>query len=306
MIESTAVYNVHPGHGAGVSWGAILAGALGAAALSLILLLLGAGFGFSAISPWTNEGASAKALGISAIVWLTLTQVAAAGLGGYLAGRLRARWATVHQDEVYFRDTAHGFLAWSVATLLSACLVLGSVGGLLGAGAKVGASVASGAATAAAGVAAGAGMVAADQKDWMSYYTDSLFRSAASPIDGLTPATDKAPAGIEAGRIFTNSIAQGQLSQEDKQYLGQVVALNTNLTPAQAETRVQETYDRSVQALQQAEAKARTAADTAKKAAAWTSLWMFIALLCGAFFASLAATFGGRQRDLVVYNRDLN
>ncbi len=306
MFESTTAHPIHPGHSAGVSWGAIFAGALAAAALSLILLLLGAGFGFSAISPWVNEGASAKALGISAILWLALTQVAAAALGGYLAGRLRARWASVHDDEVYFRDTAHGFLAWSLATLLTASLALGSVGGILGAGATVGASVASGAATAATGVAAGAGMSAANQEDWMSYYTDALFRSGATSTNGMSPSPDTAPAGMEAGRIFTTSIAQGQLSQEDKQYLGQVVAQNTNLTPAQAETRVQETYDRTVLALQQAEEKAREAADTAKKAAAWTSLWMFIALLCGAFIASLTATFGGRQRDQVVYSRDLN
>ena len=301
MIESTTAYRVHPGHGAGVSWGAIFAGALAAASLSLILLLLGAGFGFSAISPWANEGASAKTMGISAILWLTLTQVVAAAVGGYLAGRLRAHWATVHGDEVFFRDTAHGFLAWSVATLLSATLVLGAVGGILGAGAKVGVNVASGAASAATSVAA------ASQEDWMSYYTDSLFRSV-DPVpaaDGMTPPSDTAQAGMEAGRIFTSSIAQGQLSEDDKQYLGQVVAQNTNLTTVQAEARVQETYARTVQALQQAEEQARATADTAKKAAAWTSLWMFIALLCGAFIASLTATFGGRQRDQVTYSRDL-
>jgi len=89
----------------GVSWGAILAGAAAAAALSLILLVLGVGFGFSTISPWPNSGIGAAALGASSIAWLILTQIIAAGLGGYLAGRLRIKWATVHTDEVYFRDT---------------------------------------------------------------------------------------------------------------------------------------------------------------------------------------------------------
>ena len=101
-------------HHSGVSWAAIFAGAAAAAALSLILLLLGFGLGFSAVSPWAGSGISAKGLGISSIVWLAVTQIIAAGLGGYIAGRLRVKWANLHGDEVYFRDTAHGFLALSL------------------------------------------------------------------------------------------------------------------------------------------------------------------------------------------------
>jgi hypothetical protein len=86
-----------------VSWGAILAGAAAAAALSLILLLLGTGLGLSSASPWANQGAGATTLGVSTILWLTFTQLVASGMGGYLAGRLRTRWISVHTDEVYFR-----------------------------------------------------------------------------------------------------------------------------------------------------------------------------------------------------------
>ena len=73
----------------GVSWGAILAGAAAAAALSLILLILGTGLGLSSVSPWAGQGASAIAFGLTTIAWLTFTQLAASGMGGYLAGRLR-------------------------------------------------------------------------------------------------------------------------------------------------------------------------------------------------------------------------
>ena len=100
-----------------VSWTAVFAGAAGAAALSLILLILGTGLGLSSVSPFTGRGASAATFGASTIVWLTFVQLAASAVGGYLAGRLRTRWASTHVDEVYFRDTAHGFLAWAVATL---------------------------------------------------------------------------------------------------------------------------------------------------------------------------------------------
>ncbi len=87
-----------------VSWGAIVAAA---AALSMILRVLGLGLGLSSISPWTRAGVSAANIGISVIVWISVTQVLASGMGGYLTGRLRVRWLALHTDEVYFRDTAH-------------------------------------------------------------------------------------------------------------------------------------------------------------------------------------------------------
>ncbi|WP_085699240.1 hypothetical protein [Pseudomonas sp. B26(2017)] len=277
----------------GVSWGAIFAGAAAAAALSLILVLLGFGLGFSAVSPWAGEGVSAKGLGISTIIWLAATQIIASGLGGYIAGRLRVRWANMHGDEVYFRDTAHGFLAWCVATLVTATLVVGSVSSIVSGGVQAGASVAGGAASAmtqAAGTAA-----SNTDSDQYGYFVDSLFRD-----DRPAAVSDDAARGTVT-RIFAQSLANGQLSAEDRSYLAQLVAQRTNLTQADAERRVDEIYARTQKAIADAKVKAQQAADTAAKVAAWTSLWMFIALLAGAFFASLSATFGGRRRDAVEY-----
>ena len=123
-----------PASPSAVSWGAIFAGAAAAAALSLILLLLGTGLGLSSVSPWANEGVGATTLGVSTILWLTFTQLAASAMGGYLAGRLRTKWLAVHTDEVYFRDTAHGFLAWAVATVGTAALLTSAVTSVVGAG----------------------------------------------------------------------------------------------------------------------------------------------------------------------------
>lgn len=277
----------------GVSWGAIFAGAAAAAALSLILVLLGFGLGFSAVSPWANEGMSAKGLGISTIVWLAVTQIIASGLGGYIAGRLRVKWANMHGDEVYFRDTAHGFLAWCVATLVTATLLVGSVSGIVSGGVQAGASVAGGAvnaATQAAGTAAGN-----TDSDQYGYFIDSLFRA-----DTPAATSDEAVRGTVT-RIFVRSLSDGQLSAEDRTYLAQLVAQRTNLTQADAERRVDEVYARTQKAVADAKLAAQQAADTAAKVAAMTSLWMFIALLIGAFFASFCATFGGRRRDTVEY-----
>lgn len=265
----------------GVSWAAIFAGAAAAAALSLILVVLGAGLGFAATSPWADEGASAKALGISTIVWLLLTQIIASGFGGYIAGRLRVKWASLHADEVYFRDTAHGFLAWAVATLITAAMVLGTAGSLASAGAHTAATAGATAVSAAASNS--------NDADPMGYFVDTLFRS-----EGPAPVSDDA-ANAVAARILGRAIVDDSLVPEDRAYLAQLVAQRTRLTQAEAEARVDQVFAQ----VQQAKVQAKQAADAAAKAAAWTALWTFVGLLCGAFFASFAALYGGRRRDQV-------
>lgn len=174
-----------------VSWGAIFAGAAGAAALSLILLILGTGLGFSAISPWAEEGVSAGTFGISGILWITLTSIAASGMGGYLAGRLRTRWTSVDRDEVYFRDTAHGFLAWGVATLFTACLLTSSIAMVIGGGVKAGANVTKGVASSAALAKTSMNQFGIDG-DSTNYFIDSLFRR--STTQTTSPAYTPHPA----------------------------------------------------------------------------------------------------------------
>lgn len=267
----------------GVSWAAVFAGAAGAAALSLILILLGFGLGFSAVSPWPGDGATFKQMSVSTIIWLMLTQILASGLGGYMAGRLRVRWARLHDDEVYFRDTAHGFLAWAIATLVTATLVVGSLSGIVGGGLQAGTAAASSAAVVSAGGAhraeAGSG-----------YFIDMLFR------DNRPVAVDNDAAHAIATRIFLRGLADGQLTADDRTYLARVVAQRTEIGQAEAEQRIDQVFA----AAQQAKLKAQQAADTARKVAAASALWMFVALLCGAFFASFLAIHGGRRRDAVV------
>jgi hypothetical protein len=111
-----------------VEWGAITGGALAAVAISIILISLGAGLGISTVSPWSFDAPPPTSFAIGAGIWLIVTQWFASGLGGYLTGRLRKKWVGVRTDEVFFRDTAHGFLAWALATLIIAAMfTLGSV-----------------------------------------------------------------------------------------------------------------------------------------------------------------------------------
>ncbi|MBB5190129.1 hypothetical protein HNQ50_000839 [Silvimonas terrae] len=279
----------------GLSWSAILAGAAAAAALAFILVILGFGLGLSAISPWTNTGVTASTIGISTVIWLALTQIAASGLGGYLAGRLRNSWVDIHVDEVYFRDTAHGMLTWAIATLVTATLLASAIGTVLSGGAEAGAGALRAATT---GVAAGASQMATPGPNAgnaaNSYFVDLLFRSNQAPAD--TQAAD-ASSRAEATRILANGLRTGTLDAQDKQYLASVVARQTGLDQATAQTRVNQTYERLTRTVNEATESARAAADKARKATAYSALWMFVALLCGAFFASFFATVGGKHRD---------
>lgn len=269
----------------GVSWAAIFAGAAAAAALSLILIVLGFGLGFSAVSPWPGEGGSFKQMSISTFIWLAITQILASGLGGYLAGRLRVKWASLHSDEVYFRDTAHGFLAWAIATLVTATLVVGSVSSLVGSGVQAGATVAASAAGGAS--AAGAGATTNSEDMDSAYFIDTLFRD-----DRPVSVSDDAAHAV-ASRIFLRGLRDGQINAQDRTYLARVIAQRTQISQAEAEQRVDAVFAQA----QQAKQAALQAADTARKVAAGSALWMFAALLCGAFFASFLAIHGGRRRD---------
>src|SRR3984885_8599481 len=149
-------------HSSGVSWSAVIAGAAVTAALSLILLALGAGLGLSAVSPYSDSGVSASTFGTSAIIWLIVMEMLSASMGGYLAGRLRTKWASIHTDEVYFRDTAHGFLAWSTALVVTAAFLASAATAMIGSAASEGNAQAT---------------IRSQAPDPNAYFVDAMFRS---------------------------------------------------------------------------------------------------------------------------------
>jgi hypothetical protein len=233
------------------------------------------------------------------VVWLIATQAIAAGLGGYLAGRLRVKWATVHTDEVYFRDTAHGFLVWAVAAVITAAFLTSAASSILGSGAKVAAAGAVGAKalSATSGLdTPGRQSAASDPNQGPAaisgaYLTDSLFRT-----DRAGPDTSVATRQ-EAGRVMAQGLQAGSLTPADRTYLASMIGRQTGLSASDAALRVDAVFAQGKSMAADAELAALNAADAARSAAAKTSLWTFVALLIGAFCASLAATFGGRQRD---------
>ena len=100
------------------------------------------------------------------------------------------------------------------------------------------------------------------------------------------------------------ALQNGTLSNADRTYAAQVIASQTGLSQQDAQLRVDAVFAQAKSVATDAELGARIAADDARKAVAKTSLWIFVALLVGAFCASLAATMGGRQRDNLVVVAD--
>ena len=251
-----------------VSWPAIIAGTVAAAATSLILLALGSGIGLASVSPWPGSGASATTFTVMTAIWLIVVQWAASGLGGYLTGRLRSKWVSTHTHEVFFRDTAHGLLMWALATVLGTVLLASAVSSAIGTGVR-----AAGTAT-SAGVNAGASAV-------NPYDVDKLFRS--SRPDGNGSATN---ASAEATRILGKALTAGNMPAADRSYLAQLIAGRTGLSQEEAQRRVDAVTT-----------EAREAADAARRASAMASIYLALSMLIGAFVAGVAAAMGGRVRD---------
>ncbi len=270
-----------------VSWAAVIAGAFVAAAFSLALVALGAGIGLVSVSPWSSNNPSVTTFTVLAAAWFIAVQLFASGFGGYIAGRLRTRWARVHTDEVFFRDTAHGLLVWAVGAVIAATLLAWAASSAVSGAAHV-----AGAATEAVGSATGqaAGQVASTMGDPTGYFSDLLLRTD-------HPAQGDQGAQAEAGRIMTRALYNGDLPGADKTYLAQLVASRTGMSQPDAEKRVADVFDQAKKAKDQAAQKAKEAADAARKTGVGVALWAFISLLVGAFSASYMATVGGQQRD---------
>ena len=275
-----------------VSWAAIAAGAVAAAALALVLIAFGAGLGLSAVSPWSDSGVSASAFKTGTGIYLVIVAVMSSAVGGYLAARLRTKWVGVNTHEAFFRDTAHGFLAWAFATLLSAS-ALASATSYLANGVTVGLG--------------GAASQATRSINPSEIYVDKLFRpdaqaapaaSTADPANANPPASNGAnspTAGntnpnqtrAEVLRLWTASFRDNDnLGGPDKAYVAHVVAARTGMSDADAQKRVNDVI-----------VEAKTDADNARKGAAKLSFWLTAAMLFGAFAASLAAVEGGSLRD---------
>lgn len=281
-VPSARVADGGSGSVSAVSWAAVIAGGMAAVAITLLLVALGSGIGLSSVSPWSSANPSATTFTVLAAVWLIIVQWLSSGLGGYLAGRLRVKWTSLHTDEVLFRDTVHGFLVWALASIVVAAFATSSVTSAVGSAGRAISGVAGSAASMATQAAAN------QSSDTNGYFLDTLFRKD-QPDANASPQDARA----EAGRILAKAIANGSLEPNDRAHLAKLVAVRTGISQQDAEKRIDDT----MRQMQEAENKVKAAADTARKASAKASFYLFFSMLIGAFIASAAGALGGRQRD---------
>ncbi|HKU95527.1 MAG TPA: hypothetical protein VJR58_09635 [Vineibacter sp.] len=271
-----------------VEWGPVLAGAFGAAAVSLVLLTFGTGIGLTAVSPWPNAGLSLTASLIIAAVWMAIVQVGSFAAGGYIAGRTRTPWVDGDVPERQFRDGAHGFIVWALAVVVMGAVI--SYTTLQGA--KTTAQAGSTAAAAGAAGLASARDGGGDTLNPSDVAVDYLLRRDAPGAGNNAPVASSDVRG-ELVRIVTSSLKDGSLAQRDKTYLAQVVSARTGLPAADAERRV----DTAFADAKAADTKVREAADKARKASAVAAFLTAATLLVGGVAAAAGASLGGRHRD---------
>jgi hypothetical protein len=252
-----------------ISWGAIVAGGRAAAALTLTLLAFGSAMGFSSVSPWPHSGISASSFQIATGLYLIVTAMLSSTIGGYITGRLRTKWGRLHSDETIFRDTAHGFLAWALATVLGVA-ALGAAATSIAGGFELNTAE---------------GISRSPSASTIAYFADLLLRPGSNSAQANVG--DDAGARAEVGRILARGLAQGSdFPSDDRSYLAQIASSRVGLARPDAEKRAAEVIDR-----------ARSFVDSARKAAAALALWLAISMLVGAFSASAAAIEGGQLRD---------
>lgn len=301
-----------------LDWGPVILGALGAAAMSIVLLAFGSALGLSVVSPYPYAGISAKGAAILAAVYLALVMVSSFAAGGYIAGRLRTPWRTSDEVEMHFRDGAHGFGVWSLGVIIGAVLAASGVGAVVSAAGKATTAIA------AAGTAGAASNPALGQLSLRptDYAIDRLLAPApaaapgqaapataapatnaptdtavpgAAPVRLQAQATPRSRADLEApiARVFAAGLTNPQLDARDRTYLARIVSEQTGLPQAEADKRVDETYAD----LKAAEQKARDAAEAARKAAIIAAFLAAATLAIGCAAACAGAALGARHRD---------
>ena len=267
-----------------VEWGAVLAGALAAAAISFVLYSFGSTIGLSLVSPWPNSGLPVKLVAAVPAFWMLVSQIGSFLVGGYIAGRMRARWSDAASHEVEFRDGVHGLMVWALGVVIGAALLIAPAASIVRGGAELGARAAGAAAPTVSG-------------EPLGYYVDVLLRQRlASPGAAPPPAPPTAVANTrdEVLRVLQRGVVSGKVPDVDKSYLALLVSQRSGLPPPEAQKRVDDT-------LAEATRVTREAADTARRGAVLTGLVTAASLVIALAAAWWAAQRGGEHRDKSIH-----
>jgi hypothetical protein len=245
------------------SWGLAIMGGVIATAVTFFLLTLGSGFGLLLVHPNLH---AAPAFLTGGAVYFFIAQAFGFAVGGHFAGRLIGPLPESKIQEE-FRAEAHGLVAWATTVLATLTMV----------------AFAAMATSAGSGTAALYGTATSKTEAApTAYLVDVLFRPNANANEG---------ARAEAGRILEAGLARGeQIAPDDKDRLMTLVASQANMTRDAASVRID-----NLQA--DVQAKTKKAADTARKIASYTSIWIALSLLFGALVSMIAAVMAREEDD---------
>jgi len=248
-----------------VSWSAIIAGALAAAAIAFVLHSFAAGIGIAVSSTAPTWRDASFALVALSGLYLVLVALISYGFGGYVAGRMRTRLVGRTPDENEFRDGVHGAASWALATLLTALLIFGGAQSLTRLAAP---------STGSAGPSTSVG-----GENIIAFDIDRLFR-------GVRPDVNMESTRAEAARILLTASSHRGVNTEDRAYLVRLVTERTGLSQPEAERRVADVI-----------ARARENVARARKSAVLLAFSTGAAALLGLAIAWFAAVEGGKHRD---------
>src|SRR5205085_4654119 len=237
------------------SWGLAFAGGVVAIAVTLVLLILGSGFGLLLVNPVKHTGLSAPVFLTAGAIYFLAAQAFGFAVGGHLAGRLLGPvLETRAQEEL--RAAAHGLVAWAVAILGTVVLVaftgMAAAGGGAAIAALYGVHSRSPASTSTA------------------YLVDVLFRPAtgagASRVNAAPPRTAPESAASELGphaeaeRILQAGLLRGEtFAADDRARLADLSAQQAGISQQDAAARVDRTQS-------QVQEKTKQTAEAARKA----------------------------------------
>lgn len=258
--------------GSYIHWGAAIAGALVAAAISFVLMTFGAGIGLSIASPSPTWRNASVGLALLSGLWILVVALGSFAAGGYVAGRMRMRLGPASSDEIDFRDGMHGAASWAIAVVLGALLTLAAARMLTPAFLER-----------EGGPPAAATSAGAAEPRYFAYEVDRLLRAERQTGDAASLGQVRA----EIGRLLASSLDERTYARdENRAHLVRLVAARTGLAAPDAERRVDTVVT-----------QARERANRARRSAVVTAFMAAASLLLGLAAAWFAAGIGGRHRD---------
>jgi hypothetical protein len=253
---------VKPANSSYVEVSPAFAGAVVAAAAFFVLIAFASAIGLAVSSASPTWRDTSVGLTVLSGAWIVFSAVGSFGLGGYIAGRLRARWEGT-AEEIHFRDGVHGLLVWGLAVIIGVGMTWAAATTL----------------TNSKTPSTAPRDTSANEPSFLTYELDRLFRDRASQ-------GDDAEARAEAGRIIQTDLGHTDIAADDRAYLVRLVAARTGLPPTDADRRVQQILSES-----------RDAAAKARRSAVILGFTLAAALVAAAAAAWGAALAGGRHRD---------